>query len=281
MKEMSYKKFKEIVQKYLGENYNEMPYYGKWRDKDKPHILKVDGSSKSQRLAIIKDKNLIPIVKECEWPKNYKLHPNAHHLNSSQIMCYNFFRLLIEEGKLKDVLKEYCDELSEEIDKYEFEYEPDKKEGTNFDFYCRSGNVEVKCEIKYIEEAFTRKTNSKRLEAREILYKERIEKNPLFKSIDVADAINHEYQLFRNALSAGNIGKIRSYVLFICPKDRKNLEEQYLQFEEKCLNKSKFVQFVYWEDLICSAKQKGVNVDDFWKRYFGWKNDNITSHCLR
>lgn len=61
-------------------------------------------------------------------------------MNSSQVMCINFFKKFFEkeeyEGYLLAVLQ--CCGISIEEYKIEnavFEYEPDHEEGTNFDFY--------------------------------------------------------------------------------------------------------------------------------------------------
>ncbi len=63
---------------------------GAWRGKSYEHILKV-----RSREDLIWEYNVLPAVrqidsKEGRLLKGAQLHQCAHHLNSSQILCYNF-----------------------------------------------------------------------------------------------------------------------------------------------------------------------------------------------
>lgn len=61
----------------------------------KKHIL---GNPKTQieKVDIINKYSILPNVMPID-SETLHLHTHAHHLNSSQIMCYNFFRPIIGE----------------------------------------------------------------------------------------------------------------------------------------------------------------------------------------
>ena len=69
---------------------------GLWQGKGAPrkHILGKPSSPK-ERADLINKYSLLPNVPLVD-SGTIHLHQYAHHLNSSQIMCYNFFRPMIE-----------------------------------------------------------------------------------------------------------------------------------------------------------------------------------------
>lgn len=89
---MKYKEFKKIVIDNMPEN----PIPGLWQGKGAPrkHILEKPSSPK-ERADLINKYSLLPNVPLVD-SDTIHLHHCAHHLNSSQIMCYNFFRPMIE-----------------------------------------------------------------------------------------------------------------------------------------------------------------------------------------
>ena len=89
-----------------------------------------------------------------EKPQQY-----AHHLNSSQIVCYEFFRPMLNADRTaKEILKRFITERSISAHKGvlmgRFEYLPDPDEYTNFDFYLEGNDVKIYFEIKYTENGF-------------------------------------------------------------------------------------------------------------------------------
>ena len=155
--------FAKKVQKAMGSAIPDWIPRGKWRGVSYAHILTdmrsnfIDGS--------------YPVkccIKGNLSESEIKYHQGASHLNSSQVMCINFFKKFFEkekyEGYLLTVLK--CCGISIEEDKIEnavFEYEPDHEEGTNFDFYLILDNgKKISFECKYTETEFGGISSDKR-----------------------------------------------------------------------------------------------------------------------
>ena len=72
-------------------------------------------------------------------PKDIHYHIHSHHLNSSQIMCINFFEPIMKDNLLIDILKDTLkinipDHTKIIFSKFEYE-DPKGKDGTNFDFF--------------------------------------------------------------------------------------------------------------------------------------------------
>ena len=127
------------------------------------------------------EKDLIKRYNILSHPEDFeslvgKVHKGARHLNSSQIVCYNFFRPLITVdsdnprcGKAGEKLIQLVEEyLGINISKEAlciFEYEDEKTknefkaygkirpkgEESQFDFFIKDGKVEIYFEIKYTE----------------------------------------------------------------------------------------------------------------------------------
>ncbi|MBP5518884.1 MAG: hypothetical protein J6X91_09550 [Bacteroidales bacterium] len=141
-----------------------------------------------------------------------KIHSYARHLNSSQIMCYNFFRRMMTVdsqkplGHANDILTTFIKEkLHLEISKKaicHFEYEDDEMqdhfkslvnygrgEKSQFDFYIKDEETEIFFEIKYTESSFGKWTNSNKISQQSINnhctyvekgYKEMLKRSPFF-----------------------------------------------------------------------------------------------------
>lgn len=100
----------------------ENPIPGLWQGKGAPrkHILGKPSSPK-ERADLINKYSLLPNVPLVD-SGTIHLHQYAHHLNSSQIMCYNFFRPMIEgfDGTMyhpkDDLIKLFGMEVDEELE---------------------------------------------------------------------------------------------------------------------------------------------------------------------
>ena len=204
------------------------------------------------------------------------LHTLAHHLTSSQIMCYNFFRPLINEKgiptpQLIKLFKFICPNLElDESSIARFEYQ-EEGEGTNFDFILHTNSIKIYCEIKYTEEDFAKQCKTKTEKHFQKQYSGMIaECSHLWKTeVKEDDFMNHYFQLFRNVIRARTDN---DYVLFICPKDRDDLKESFDSFKKIYLKDDiQNIQYVYWESLIENAKKIGVDVSEFEGRYFMYK----------
>ena len=226
---------------------------GLWREKPYCHILFAE--NKEQKKGAIK-KNLLKGVK-ADMLANP--HTDAHHLNSSQILCYNFFRPLIDKNggasqSLVDLLLNQGISI-EKGAKCTFEYADDLGDETQFDFHIKSGETEVFFEIKYTENCFA--SYSKESSAR-TQYKERYavqfgKQNCLVeKPQDENDFIKkakNDYQLYRNALRITDENK---YLVLLYPKGNGAVDNQAEKFvKNKIKDEYKDnIQRVFWEDLV-------------------------------
>ena len=96
-----------------------------------------------------------------------ELHTYANHLNSSQILCYNFFGKLLSINEYSERKIRINPEMRNWLDRYlpaipklsgdaicEFEAVVNPKEGTSFDFIAYDCNTEIRFEIKFTEDGF-------------------------------------------------------------------------------------------------------------------------------
>ena len=271
---MKYKEFKKIVIDNMPEN----PIPGLWQGKGAPrkHILG-NPSSPKERADLINKYSLLPNVPLVD-SGTIHLHHCAHHLNSSQIMCYNFFRPMIEgfDGVMyhpKDALiklleKKVGAELEQENSVCNFEYIDKSKDNTNFDFYFKSNQIEVFCEIKYTEERFKPSSAKDPHERFESVYKPMIDKaKDIFANGSISESVFNTkyYQLARNAIRATSSGK---HVFFICPRSNENLMNQFDQFS-KCLTDEgrKRVKLITWGEIVLDAYRLGIDINAFNNRY--------------
>ena len=272
---MKYKEFKKIVIDNMPEN----PIPGLWQGKGAPrkHILGKPSSPK-ERADLINKYSLLPNVPLVD-SGTIHLHQYAHHLNSSQIMCYNFFRPMIEgfDGTMyhpkDDLIKLFGMEVDEELEHKNsvcnFEYIDKSKDNTNFDFYFKSNQIEVFCEIKYTEERFKPSSAKDPHERFESVYKPMIDKaKDIFANGSISESVFNTkyYQLARNAIRATSSGK---HVFFICPRSNENLMNQFDQFS-KCLTDEgrKRVKLITWGEIVLDAYRLGIDINAFNNRYF-------------
>lgn len=226
---------------------------GLWREKPYCHILFTE--NEEQKKGAIK-KNLLKGVKADMLAKP---HTDAHHLNSSQILCYNFFRPLIDKNgchKLVEFLRGVGVDIGA-VKECHFEHNDHKGDGTEIDFYVRgqkeSGEeVEIFIEVKYTEnslrcsEAFGKKSATYQRKYEEVyvgkglFYNQKcLQKVPSFKDFYTY------YQCFRNVLRVTNENK---YTLFIYPKENE-IAKNFQEFHDGWVD-SKNVILVKWEDLV-------------------------------
>ena len=274
--DMKYEEFKKKVIDNMPEN----PIPGLWQGKGAPrkHILGNPSPPKEQADVISKYSLLpnVPLI----YRATIHLHQYAHHLNSSQIMCYNFFRPMIEgfDGTMyhpkDDLIKLFGMEVDEELEHKNavcnFEYIDKSKDNTNFDFYFKSNQIEVFCEIKYTEERFKPSSAKDPHERFESVYKPMIDKaKDIFANGSISESVFNTkyYQLARNAIRATSSGK---HVFFIYPSANENLKNQFQQFSTECLTDEgrKRVKLITWEDIVQYARSLGIDINAFKNRYF-------------
>ena len=278
---MKYDKFRSIVLEKIVHEFDN-PEPGLFRGHGPyDHIISNPKDSKD-RESIVNEYLLLPDVPKIQG--EIKLHPDAHHMNSSQIMCYNFFRPLLSEydknekeykpsDALVDLVGKIIDTpLENKNSSCKFEYIQPNTDTTNFDFYLKCGDVEVFFEIKYTEKEFAKKKITPESELQyEKVYKPMISKaEHIFKDkvISASDFLKN-FQLLRNAIRAIDNNK---YVVFICPRAHDNLVNQYNKFKEQFLSPKgeEHVKLVTWESLLTAAEELSINQGEFCKRYISF-----------
>ena len=174
-----------------------------------PYIARIEDENRLSVILDIIDSDGVP------GDLYQKPHRYAHHLNSSQVMCYEFFRPLMTPdpehkywGLADNSLVEFVrDKIGVRINKgaiCRFEYEDDKTnclfksftggkgqgEKSQFDFFIKDGETEIFFEIKYTESTFGKWPSDRRAISRQSVlnhctyiekgYKKMLSMNPFF-----------------------------------------------------------------------------------------------------
>ena len=239
---------------------------GLWRGKSYCHILFAE--NEAQKKEAIK-KNLLKGVKA---DMLVKPHPDAHHLNSSQILCYNFFRPLIDKNG--GATQELVDRLSEQGISIEkgakctFEYtdnldkmEKKRDKPTEFDFHIIGSDVEVFFEIKYTENSFGyAKKDDNHKEKYELVYKPLLEKAPCLNHTPEFKEFAKFYQLYRNTV---RITDKKKYLVLLYPGENESVEEQAKAFVETKVKPEyqENIKRVYWKKMV-------EEDSELYKKYF-------------
>lgn len=248
---------KEHLETYAKEK--NLPVGGKWQGKGNySHILEFDGDiekpqNRENKYKVVCEKNILSGVLTDMFFLN-DMHKYAHHLNSSQVLCYNFFRALITEhgnptNQLIGLLKNQ-DIYIHASAICKFEYCQNPKEKTQFDFYIEDGDIKVFFEIKYTEYGFGKAEKDLQHEEKlKTTYNDFFNKQKCLKEIpDCEEFVNH-YQLYRNVIRITDNNK---YVVLLYPKANEKAEEEAKSFisgkikEEYKGN----ILCLYWEDIV-------------------------------
>jgi hypothetical protein len=264
-----YEKWKKGRTDHLAEwikerNNNIQPPMGEYNGEYYKYILPIEHNNTTSKLDAIKKYHAFTNDVEIDnsLPQE-EIHRFAHHLNSSQMLCYNYFRLhtdekLILKEEMRDRLK---DKLGIKLSKSaicKFEYKDNVEEGTSFDFYITDGEKEIFFEIKYTEQEFSHADNDERHRTKfDEIYSELLKKNRACNPQLKFEDIRLYYQLFRNAI---RVTDDKKYVVFIYPKGNSACDNQYNRFagitkrkgEPDCLTGElkDNVKRIYWEELI-------------------------------
>lgn len=212
-----------------------------------PHILSVkyknDKMDINDQSRIIYAQNILTAAKGHILIPDGKWHSQAHHLNSSQVMCYNLFRPMMDEKG--SILEEGCDFIKEILGisitygkaKGDFEYEDcttgwemdAKVKGSNFDFHVKSGETEIFFEVKYTEKDFGKATHHS--QEKYDFYKDKIKSRLGF---DVTtEELKKYYQLFRNSIRISD----NNYVVFLYPAANTEIAARYKEFKDFMMGK--------------------------------------------
>lgn len=220
--------FSKRIQEVMGQHAPKKYTGGKWHNRPYDHIC------------IDKKYNFIDgqFPEKCDIKGNHfgetkriKYHEGAAHLNSSQVMCISFFKKFFENPDWEKYLIMTLQQVGVPVPTVQikdaiFEYEPDPKEKTNFDFYMILENgVRVSIEVKYTEAefggiSFDQKDPDKYARKWQDLYKGMVDNSPYLSCIE--EAFFAQYQINRNICYAWE----NDIVLFLTPRanDEENVE---------------------------------------------------------
>jgi len=168
--------FKKKVHEYLGrykQDVLRIKEKGSYRSNKYDHILPISKGDDIYAIDGIHQYNLLPVYRDELWQyivqqslkKERFLHTYSHHLNSSQMMCINFFYPFAVNDQIKKYLISVIQNDRSEIIqinnpenlKFEFEYESPKEKSkgykpTNFDLYVSNNDLNLYFEIKYTDD---------------------------------------------------------------------------------------------------------------------------------
>lgn len=240
---------------------------GAWHGVTKPeycHILPLEGKNNRRNRAKAISKYLGIEIDDKFLPSGSKgkgetLHPYAHHLNSSQLLCYTAFRNLLTDRhtptpNLISLFRSLGIEVSDQaICDFEFSdgwlwEQENEKEGTSFDFHIKDGEREFFFEIKFTEAGFGKAVLDDR-HKRKIndIYIKRIAKIlDNTETIDVEDCAAN-YQLFRNLIRGDSAMKT---VIFITDENNEKTKTEIDNFKDKFLMSSSVKPlFLTWQQI--------------------------------
>lgn len=246
-----------------------LPIGGEWQGKGSySHILKFEKGadnyiSRENKHRAVCEKNILPGVLS-DMFSMHEMHRYAHHLNSSQVLCYNYFRPLITEDcnpteELVSLLKKQGIKISSSAI-CSFEYCPDKEEKTQFDFHVQDGNIEVFFEIKYTEDGFGKaeKDNAHKNKFK-TTYNDYLEKQTVLTSRPEFEEFANHYQLYRNAIRITDKNK---YVILLYPEANEKTNIQALEFCKK-------VKHEYKDNMLCLYWERIVDKEsELYRKYF-------------
>ena len=217
------------------------------------HILFTE--NKEQKKEVIKN-NLLKVV-NADMLSNS--HADAHHLNSSQILCYNFFRPLIKNdgkatAKLVSLLGKYGIAITNNAT-CQFEYTDKIEDHTQFDFYIKEGEIEVFFEIKYTEDYFGRESSSDAAKRQyKNWYEEQFKQQQCLKEVpaDCEDFIanyTQHYQLYRNTIRITDKNK---HLILLYPKNNTTVNKEATTFLENKIKEEYRgnIHILHWEDIV-------------------------------
>lgn len=172
------------------------------------------------------------------FPKS-ELHIYANHLTSSQMLCYNFFRLFIPEElcinrriqttpQLREWMRKSFSGIPPMSEKAECEFESKIKDeysdGTSFDFCVWDDNTTVLFEIKYTEAGFGKAPNNDHHKRKfEEVYSGLLNQQDTVRKDVTRQEFLNNYQLFRNVIrTASNV-----FVVIIYPVNNTLCKKEY------------------------------------------------------
>ncbi len=268
-----------------------------------PHILPLaEGKTKAI------EQNLLPQYRadfmQSTLRKGVKFHSYAHHLNSSQLMCINFFFPLWQEGRLEDLLQvlQVFMEKDESIDYqsvgFEFQsdldYDKSSNRATTFDFRIplrhqasgrdRSNSRELLFEIKYTENGFGGTTHDARhKELFENIYAPHAA-SVLKSTWQDMDTFLDNYQLCRNLIHLDDNGS--KFVVVVYPEQNEKIKSGLLRARNELLeaNFEQHLKDITWESLhreitalVADSARLRAQMLEFHKKYLAIMKTTLAS----
>lgn len=262
------KTFSKRIQEIMGERAPKELTGGTWHGVAYPHIY----LDKKYNFIDGKFPMLCDIKGNLFEGREIKYHDGAAHLNSSQVVCISFFKKFFEKEELEQYLVKTLKGIgvplkSEQIKCAVFEYEPDSKERTNFDFYMvMADESHVSMEIKFTEAEFggispDKKDPEKYSRKWMDIYSEMVDKSPFLRCSE--EDFYKNYQVNRNIAFAGK----DDIVLFLTPKanDAAGLVEGR-KYIDSLTDLYPGIRNIYWEDIV--AELMSIISDDELIEYY-------------
>lgn len=244
---------------------------GKWKknNKEYSHILPEKN----------KFDNLLPAYKNefIDYRKKHgiKLHPDFHHLNSSQAMCFNFFFPLCYERKL-EIITDFLEFKNEIINYDSVCFEKDGLEAkfgrrpTSFDFYFKTqSGKDLFFEIKYTEGGYGKAQINK--EKFDQVYSNFLK--PINSNFHKPQPFFDNYQILRNLVHIDE----NSYVIFIFPKDNNLVNNDSKKVKSEFLNENFQEHFfaVDWQTIFNKVSDS-MTISKMNKQYSDFKEKYLS-----
>lgn len=256
---------------------------GEYRGNSYRHIVYLEKYNKARRREAIKNalSNYHVLTDGVKYLPDVlpvsELHTYANHLNSSQILCYNFFGKLLAINdnskrpvKITPELKKWLEAQLKTIPQLsdnalcEFEAVVDAHEGTSFDFCVYDDKTEVRFEIKFTENGFgkvnkdSKSKNGKTTHHEKYLdiYQKWLDNSSVIRMHECGGEKEKKffenYQLFRNVISPNRKGDHQEiYNVFIYPKWNTECAKEFNNFkEEYVVDKSKVLRLEWDNEIV-------------------------------
>lgn len=255
--------YAEVVKQRIVQVLPEKDRYGLWHGRPYPHICKELRDNFIDGKGTLKGKLA---------GKAIKFHEGATHLNSSQVLCINFFNKFFEDEQSETLLLQILQDAGLDISNEEkikdatLEYEPDPKERTNFDFYLQmTSGRHISFEVKYTENefggiSFDKKNPNKYSEKWKRIYLPMVQKNPYLSDHCNENLFYKHYQIHRNIAYA----RTEDIVIFLTPRLNHALDEERSYIDGFGTPN---IRNFYWEDIV-SVVLKTVQNDPDMYDYF-------------
>jgi hypothetical protein len=266
--------YREQLLKHLGDYKTQvLGVYedGVWRKNGRhyPHILP----------EALKKLNILEGIRKSFWcdfnrRRFGSLHPDFHHLNSSQAMCFNLFYPFVASSNLyTDVLFQSMGCSVSHVQEWKFEYIANTNENTHFDFYMLLENgTELFFEVKLSESGFGGGKKNLRRDAKlETIYAPMLNGKVKACYLDPEVFFVH-YQLFRNISYITLDG--RSVFFLVIPRSNPSISNEVCLLDDMLEPQVRdHVRIIWLEGLIAEMRSSAhenaliAHLDAFDRKY--------------